>query len=94
MCPYCIHTVCERKEEHPPLAPSSTERVVIAVDPHKASIEGASGLGAPLTRRLAADGVEVIDVPAKLAARVRLLSTESMAARPMKLVPSRSGSRH
>jgi transposase len=98
------------------VAPSSTERVVIAVDPHKASwtaaaidaalqpvdlvrvevsvdgyrqlrrfaqrwaqpvwaIEGASGLGAPLTRRLAADGVEVIDVPAKLAARVRLLST-------------------
>lgn len=95
---------------------STTDRVVIAVDPHKASwtaaavgaalqplevlrvevsadgyrrlcrfarqwtdpvwaIEGASGLGAPLTRQLAADGIEVIDVPAKLAARVRLLST-------------------
>ncbi|MCX2935069.1 IS110 family transposase, partial [Mycobacterium sp. CVI_P3] len=37
------------------------------------AIEGAAGLGAPLTRQLAADGVEVIDVPAKLAARVRLL---------------------
>jgi transposase len=39
------------------------------------AIEGAAGLGAPLTRQLAADGIEVIDVPAKLAARVRLLST-------------------
>lgn len=39
------------------------------------AIEGAAGLGAPLTRQLAADGVEVVDVPAKLAARVRLLST-------------------
>ena len=92
------------------------DRVVIAVDPHKASwtaaavnaslqpldiirapvsrdgyralrrfarrwpdptwaIEGASGLGAPLTARLRADGVDVVDVPAKLAARVRMLST-------------------
>ena len=39
------------------------------------AIEGASGLGAPLTARLRTDGVEVIDVPAKLAARVRVLST-------------------
>ena len=93
-----------------------TSRVVIAVDPHKASwtaaavdaslqplatvrvpvsregyralrrfarrwpqarwaIEGAAGLGAPLTTRLRADDIEVIDVPAKLAARVRLLSS-------------------
>ena len=92
------------------------DRVVIAVDPHKASwtaaavntslqpldiirvpvsrdgyralrrfarrwpdptwaIEGASGLGAPLTARLRADGADVVDVPAKLAARVRMLST-------------------
>jgi transposase len=91
------------------------ERVVIAVDPHKASwtaaavtaslqpvatlrvpvsaagyqqlrrfadrwpqaswaIEGAGGLGAPLTARLSEDGITVVDVPAKLAARVRLLS--------------------
>ena len=91
-------------------------RVVIAVDPHKASwtaaaldsslqpldvirvpvspqgyrrlrgfarrwsdpgwaIEGAAGLGAPLTQRLTADGIDVVDVPAKLAARVRVLST-------------------
>lgn len=96
--------------------PENKDRVVIAVDPHKASwtaaavdafarplatirvpvsregyrslrrfastwhgsswaIEGASGIGAPLTIRLSEDGVEVIDVPAKLAARVRTLST-------------------
>jgi transposase len=93
----------------------SFERVVIAVDPHKASwtaavvncslqplatlrvpvsaegyqqlrrfasrwpqaswaIEGASGLGAPLAIRLCGEGIAVMDVPAKLAARVRLLS--------------------
>ena len=86
------------------------DRVVIAVDPHKASwtaaavdaslqplatvrvpvsrdgyralrrfarrwpkagwaIEGAAGFGAPLTTRLHSDEIEVIDVPAKLAAR-------------------------
>lgn len=95
---------------------SDDRRVVIAVDPHKASwtaaavdgqlqpldtirvpvsrdgyralrrfarrwpdaawaIEGATGLGAPLTERLRADQITVMDVPAKLAARVRLLST-------------------
>jgi len=37
------------------------------------SIEGADGLGAPLTERLRADGVVVIDVPAKPARRVRML---------------------
>lgn len=39
------------------------------------AIEGAAGLGAPLTERLREDGIVVIDVPAKLARRVRLLST-------------------
>jgi len=39
------------------------------------AIEGASGLGAPLTTRLRTDGLDVVDVSAKLAARVRLLST-------------------
>ncbi|WP_344725504.1 IS110 family transposase, partial [Pseudonocardia yunnanensis] len=38
-------------------------------------IEGAGGLGAPLATRLLADGLAVLDVPAKLAARVRVLST-------------------
>jgi transposase len=92
-----------------------SDRVVIAVDPHKASwtaavvdcslqplarlrvpvsaagygqlrrfadrwpqaswaIEGAGGLGAPLASRLCGEGIAVVDVPAKLAARVRLLS--------------------
>ena len=94
----------------------SDARVVIAIDPHKASwtaaavdaslqplatirvpvskdgyrslrrfarrwphadwaIEGATGLGAPLTARLRDERCDVIDVPAKLAARVRVLST-------------------
>src|SRR5690349_260831 len=39
------------------------------------AIEGASGLSAPLLARLAADGLHAVDVPAKLAARVRLLSS-------------------
>ncbi|MFD3450727.1 transposase [Streptomyces sp. NPDC058691] len=39
------------------------------------AIEGAGGLGAPLTSGLAADGIAPTDVPAKLARRVRLLST-------------------
>jgi transposase len=92
-----------------------SERVVVAIDPHKTSwtaavvdgslrvlatlrvsvnrtgyrelrrfagrwqqaswaIEGATGLGAPLANRLRADGLAPVDVPAKLAARVRLLS--------------------
>jgi transposase len=37
------------------------------------AIEGAGGLGALLTTRLSADGIAVVDVPAKLAARVWLL---------------------
>jgi len=39
------------------------------------AIEGAAGLGAPLAERLREDGIAVVDVPAKLARRVRLLST-------------------
>jgi hypothetical protein len=39
------------------------------------AIEGAGGLGAPLATRLSADGIAAVDVPAKLAARVRMLST-------------------
>ena len=39
------------------------------------AVEGAAGLGAPLTARLAAEAVDVVDVPAKLARRVRMLST-------------------
>jgi transposase len=39
------------------------------------AIEGASGLGRTLAQQLASDGEYVVDVPAKLAARVRVLST-------------------
>jgi transposase len=38
------------------------------------AIEGASGLGRRLAQQLVGDGESVVDVPAKLAARVRLLS--------------------
>src|SRR3954447_20714788 len=95
---------------------SESDRIVIGIDPHKASwtaaavgpglqplatirvsvdprgyrnlrrfatrwpdavwaIEGAGGLGSPLATRLSADGITALDVPAKLAARVRMLST-------------------
>jgi len=109
-----------------------TDRVVIAVDPHKASwtaavidtalhpldvvrvdvsadgyrqlrrfaqrwtepvwaIEGAAGLGAPLTQRLAADDIEVIDVPLSWLPGCGCCRP-GMAARPMKPTPSPSGS--
>jgi transposase len=67
--------------------PLATIRVPVSRDGYRAlrrfarrwpdstwAIEGASGLGAPLTARLRSDGVDVVDVPAKLAARVRMLS--------------------
>ena len=38
------------------------------------AVEGASGLGRRLAQQLVGDGEPVVDVPAKLAARVRLLS--------------------
>ena len=38
------------------------------------AVEGASGLGRPLAQQLLDHGEVVVDVPAKLAARVRLLS--------------------
>src|SRR3954451_24392046 len=37
--------------------------------------EGSNGAGRPLAQRLLADGEQVVDVPAKLAARVRLSDT-------------------
>ena len=39
------------------------------------AVEGANGLGRPLAQRLLEDGEHVLDVPAKLAARVRLFDT-------------------
>ena len=68
--------------------PVATIRVPVSGDGYRAllqfasrwhdptwAIEGATGLGAPLTARLRTDGLDVVDVPAKLAARVRMLST-------------------
>jgi transposase len=42
---------------------------------HRWAIEGAHGVGRPLAQRLLADGERVVDVPAKLAARVRVFDT-------------------
>src|SRR3954449_3799437 len=42
---------------------------------HRWEIEGAHGVGRPLAQRLLADGERVVDVPAKLAARVRVFDT-------------------
>jgi transposase len=39
------------------------------------AVEGANGTGRPLAQRLVEDGERVVDVPAKLAARVRLFDT-------------------
>jgi transposase len=38
------------------------------------AVEGAHGLGRALAQQLVGDGEQVLDVPAKLAARVRVLS--------------------
>jgi hypothetical protein len=38
------------------------------------AVEGAHGIGRPLAQRLVGDGEQVLDVPAKLAAQVRVLS--------------------
>jgi transposase len=39
------------------------------------AVEGSNGAGRPLAQQLLADGEHVVDVPAKLAARVRLFDT-------------------
>lgn len=40
------------------------------------AVEGANGAGRPLAQRLLEDGERVVDVPAKLSARVRLFDTD------------------
>jgi transposase len=42
---------------------------------HRWAVEGAHGVGRPLAQRLLAQGESVLDVPAKLAARVRVFDT-------------------
>jgi transposase len=44
-------------------------------DDRRWAVERAHGMGRPVAQRLVADGEQVVDVPAKLAARVRVLST-------------------
>jgi transposase len=44
-------------------------------DERRWAVEGAHGVGRSVAQRLVADGERVVDVPAKLAARVRVLST-------------------
>ena len=39
------------------------------------AVEGCNGVGRHLAQRLVADGEPVVDVPAKLSARVRVFST-------------------
>ena len=39
------------------------------------AVEGANGVGRPLAQRLLEAGEQVVDVPAKLAARIRLFDT-------------------
>jgi transposase len=39
------------------------------------AVEGANGIGRPITSRLLASGERVLDVPAKLAARARVFDT-------------------
>jgi transposase len=57
---------------------------------HRWAVEGANGVGRPLAQRLLAQGESVVDVPAKLAARVRA-STPATPARPTP--PTRTRSR-
>ena len=42
---------------------------------HRWAVEGAQGVGRPLAQRLLADGEAVVDVPARLSARVRVFDT-------------------
>ncbi len=55
------------------------------------AVEGANGAGRPLAQRLLEAGENVVDVPAKLAARVRL-STPATTARPTRSTRTRSRS--
>ncbi len=51
-------------------------RTYVKTWPHRVwAVEGVNGAGRPLTQRLPEDGEDVVDVPAKLAARVRLFDT-------------------
>jgi hypothetical protein len=51
------------------------------------AIEGATGIGRPLAQKLAASGEEVVNVPPKLSAKVRVLSRRATPARTITWTP-------
>src|SRR3954471_434585 len=55
--------------------PADAEYVRDQWPDHRGAGEGAQGVGRPLAQRLLAQGETVLDVPAKLAARVRVFDT-------------------
>ena len=68
---------CWRRVGSPPTRPA-TRRCArrVARWPERVwAVEGSNGAGRPLAQRLLEDGEHVVDVPAKLAARVRLFDT-------------------
>src|SRR3954454_4104359 len=84
--PHKLSAPMEVVDEHEKLLGSgrfSTDRAVYAAMRKYAgawpervwAVEGANGAGRPLAQRLLEDGEPVLDVPAKLAARVRLFDT-------------------
>jgi len=54
---------------------AAMRRQVAAYPDRVWAVEGSNGTGRPLAQRLLADGEHVVDVPAKLSARARLLDT-------------------
>jgi hypothetical protein len=54
------------------------------------AVEGCSGIGRHVAQRLVADGETVVDVPAKLSARARMVATRSRDARPTRSTPAAS----
>jgi transposase len=54
---------------------AAMRRHVAAFPERTWAVEGSNGAGRPLAQRLLADGEHVVDVPAKLSARARLLDT-------------------
>ena len=51
------------------------------------AIEGATGIGRPLAQKLVASSEEVVDVPPKLSAKVRVLSTGNARKRTTAWMP-------
>jgi transposase len=51
------------------------ERWAISFPERRWAVEGAGGIGRPLAQKLLAGGEQVVDVPPKLSAKVRVLST-------------------